>query len=134
MEELAGPLAPVAHGRDGPAAADLARDAVDVGEPRQPLLTTIRAHVLAGTPVTAASASGEGSMDGRASQTASSTSGGVDPASLRGLLGRSDSGSPRRARESHFEAVWRLTPIWRATADTRSPPATREASSSRPRA
>lgn len=71
-------------------------------------------------------------MDERASQTASSTSGGVDPASLRGLLGRSDSGSPRRARESHFEAVWRPTPIWRATADTRSPPATREASSSRP--
>ena len=71
-------------------------------------------------------------MDERASQTASSTSGGVDLASLRGLLGRSDSGSPRRARESHLLAVCLLTPIWRATADTRSPPATREASSSRP--
>ena len=44
-------------------------------------------------------------MDERASQTASSTSGGVDLASLRGLLGRSDSGSPRRARESHLLAV-----------------------------
>lgn len=71
-------------------------------------------------------------MDERASQTASSTSGGVDLASLRGLLGRSDSGSPHRARESHLPAVCLLTPIWRATADTRSPPATREASSSRP--
>ena len=54
----------------------------------------ILAHVRAGTPVTAANPSGASSIDERASQTRSSTSRGVDLASLRGRLLRSDMGSP----------------------------------------
>ena len=86
----------------------------------------------AGTPVTAASAGGASSIVRLASRTRASASGGVAPASLRGLLLRSDIGSPRLARASHFEAVCLLTPIWRAASATPSPDVTRETSVSRP--
>ena len=48
---------------------------------------------------------GASSMERLASRTRASASGGVALASLRGLLLRSDIGSPRLARASHFEAV-----------------------------
>ena len=86
----------------------------------------------AGTPVSAASASGASSRERLASATLPSASAGVDLASLRGLLLLSVIGSPRRARASHLLAVCRLTPIWRATDETPSPPATLETSVSRP--
>lgn len=86
----------------------------------------------AGTPVSAASAVGASSMERLASRTLSSASVGVSLASLRGLLLRSDIGSPRLARASHFEAVWRLTPIWRAASATPRPDPMRETSVSRP--
>lgn len=95
-------------------------------------LATIRAHVRVGTPVSAARASGASSMALRASQARSSTSGGVSLASLRGRLLRSASPSPRLARASHLEAVWRLTPIWRAASATPRPDPMRDTSVSRP--
>ncbi len=67
-----------------------------------------------------------------ASRTRASASGGVDLASLRGLLGRSDIGSPLRARASHLLAVWRLTLIWRAASATPTPDPMRETSVSLP--
>ena len=59
-------------------------------------------------------------MERLAPMTRASASAGVDLGSLRGLLVLSDIGSPLRARASHLLAVWRLTPIWRATDETRS--------------
>ena len=86
----------------------------------------------AGTPVSAASASGASSIERLASRTLFSVSGGVSLASLRGLLDRSDIGSQRLARASHLLAVWRLTPIWRAASATPAPDSTRETKVSRP--
>lgn len=71
-------------------------------------------------------------MERLASRTLASASGGVRLASARGLPGRSDIGSPLRARASRFEAVWRLTPIWRAVSATPAPDPMRETSVSRP--
>lgn len=99
----------------------------------KPERATILAQVRAGTPVAAARASGARSIEERAPRTRASVSSGVDLASLRGLLGRSDIGSPRRALASHFEAVCLLTPAWRAASETCAPAATQLHSSSRPR-
>lgn len=97
-----------------------------------PRLETILAHVRAGTPVVAASPSGASSIEERASQTRSSTSGGVSLASLRGRLLRSESPSPDLLLRSHLPAVWRLIPIWRAASATPRPDSMRETSVSRP--
>lgn len=58
-----------------------------------------------------ASPGGASGSDERASRTRFSISRGVDLASLRGRLLRSDMGSPDLLRRSHLLAVWRLTPI-----------------------
>lgn len=68
----------------------------------------------------------------RASQTPSSTSGGVSFASVRGRLGQSAIGSPALALASHLPAVRLLTPTWRATSDTGSPASMRSTMRSRP--
>ena len=133
MEELAGALPLVAHGRDGALQRTSPVTRLTSARRGSPERATILAQVRAGTPVAVARASGASSIPRLASRTLVSSSGGVSRASLRGRLLRSDIGSPRRARASHFEAVWRLTPIWRVTSETRSPPATRETSVSRPR-
>ena len=97
-----------------------------------PLLATILAQVRAGTPVSAASASGARSSLARASATRSSSSGGVSLASVSGLHFLSDMGSPARRLRSHLWAVCRLTPAIAAASATRMPPATRSQRSSLP--
>ena len=132
VDQLPGALALVAHARDGAAGAQLARDAVDVVQTRQPLRATILAQVRAGTPVSADSASGASSSLVLASATRASASGGVSLASRRGRQPLSVMGSPRRARASHLWAVWRLTPAIAAASAMRMPPPTRSQSSALP--
>lgn len=124
-QELARPLPLVAHGGDRAAAARLPGHAVDVGEPR---------HAPPGDDPRARARrhARRGRQPERASQTRSSTSGGVSLASLRGRLLRSESPSPDLLLRSHLPAVWRLIPIWRAASATPRPDSMRETSVSRP--
>lgn len=94
-------------------------------------LATILAQVRAGTPVATASPSGASMSSRLAAATRSSTSCGVDLASLRGRLLRPDMGSPDLLRRSRLLAVCRLTPIWRAASATPRPDSMRETSVSR---
>lgn len=133
VDELPGALALVAHGRHGAAPPHLARDAVDVGQAGQAVPgddpgARAGRHARLGRQGERRQQHGPAGLAGALLD----LGGGVSLASLRGRLLRSASPSPRLARASHLEAVWRLTPIWRAASATPRPDPMRDTSVSRP--